>query len=163
MTEKGLALFFISAIAIAAILVAGCVQGTAGSPDQNAGSQVSSPAQPSPGTTGSQDQNAVAGTTGSSPAHVSGAPGAASQRRTGGQGFASNATRIAAAADKLGVTAQQLTDAMSTVNATTGRNANFIDAAQKLGVTEQQLRDAFGFSAGARPSGSPSYLPTNGV
>jgi hypothetical protein len=146
MTDRGLAIFFIGAVTIAAILVAGCVQGTSGSQDQSAaGSAVSPQAQQAQQT--QQGQN-------------TGATAANSSRHSTGQGFTSNATRIAAAADKLGVSAQQLTDALSTVNATTGRTGSFTDGAQKLGVTEQQLRDAFGFPAGGRPSGSFSRQPT---
>jgi hypothetical protein len=57
---------------------------------------------------------------------------------------------LVSAASKLGVTEQQLSDALSIGNATQGHRGNFTDAAQKLGVTEQQLRDALGMPDGGR-------------
>jgi len=57
---------------------------------------------------------------------------------------------LASAASNLGVTEQQLSDALSsTRNATSGRT-DFTAAAQNLGVTEQQLLDALGIPAGGR-------------
>jgi hypothetical protein len=58
----------------------------------------------------------------------------------------------AAAAAKLGVTEQQLQDALVTDSQ---RPPDFSAAASTLGITEEALRDALGFQAGNRMPGSP--------
>ncbi len=59
---------------------------------------------------------------------------------------------FAAAAAKLGVTEQQLREALG--DQTQGP-ADMAAAAKKLGVTEQSLREALGFPAGNPPAGNP--------
>jgi hypothetical protein len=66
---------------------------------------------------------------------------------------------LASAASKLGVTEQQLSDALGMVNSTQGHRWNLTIAAQNLGVTEQQMRDALGVPAGNR-TGSGDYRAT---
>lgn len=66
----------------------------------------------------------------------------------------------AAAAAKLGVTEQQLQDALATESQ---RPPDLSTAAAALGVTEEALRDALGFPAGNQPPGSPpSGIPPAG-
>ncbi|HXW98782.1 MAG TPA: hypothetical protein VEI51_03575 [Methanomicrobiales archaeon] len=92
-----------------------------------------------------------------SPAQVPGGqatPTPGTGPRYGGQGqrFQPNFT---AAAEKLGVTEQQLRDALNT---TFQGRRNLTAAAQQLGVTTQQLSDALGFRFNAsapRPGSQP--------
>lgn len=58
----------------------------------------------------------------------------------------------AVAATKLGVTEQQLRDALSSNNKSP---PDFSAAAATLGVTEESLREALGFQSGNQPIGSP--------
>lgn len=85
-------------------------------------------------------------TSASQPATPAGTPAVTDgqhQARSGG--FASNETRIAAAAAKLGVSEDALRQAL---NSTAGGRPDFASAAQQLGVTQQQLSDALGIPSG---------------
>jgi hypothetical protein len=64
----------------------------------------------------------------------------------------------AAAADKLGVTEQQLKDVLVTDGQTP---PTFSTAAATLGVSEEALRDALGFQGGNKPPGGnpPTNMP----
>jgi hypothetical protein len=65
---------------------------------------------------------------------------------------------LAAAATKLGVTEQQLTDALGSDSQ---QRMDFTVAASKLGVTEEALREALGFQEGATfPSGERPSIST---
>jgi hypothetical protein len=112
----------ISLVLIAGLAVAGCVRdsGTTGAQPGTSAGQLQGP----------QDN----------------ASGSAWQFRD--PGMLSNVTVLTAAAGKLGVSEQELQDALeSTKNATSGR-PDLNAAAQKIGVTRQNLTDALGFPAG---------------
>lgn len=85
---------------------------------------------------------------------------AGQHRNWTGNGTA-NATRpqidLTSAAAKLGVSEQQLSDALGTGNTTGGSRWNLTQAAQTLGVSEDQLRSALNITAG-RPGAT--YSPT---
>ncbi len=59
---------------------------------------------------------------------------------------------FAAAAAKLGVTEQQLREALGS---TSQGPLDFAAAAKQLGVSEQSLREALGFPEGTPPAGNP--------
>jgi hypothetical protein len=131
MTEKGLAILIVSAITIAALLVAGCVQGTGSSTNQGtAGSQTTSPAQ--------QTQNAAT-------------PAAGSPHQYQGQSFLSNTTLLTAAAQTLGVSESDLANALTP---TPGAHFNLTTAAAQISaesgttITADQLRAALGIPTG---------------
>jgi hypothetical protein len=71
--------------------------------------------------------------------------GTGSQRQPRGPGFLTNASRISAAAAKLGVSEDLLRTAL---NASAGGRSDLNGTAQKLGVTQAQLADALGIPAG---------------
>jgi|WetSurMetagenome_2_1015567.scaffolds.fasta_scaffold308918_2 hypothetical protein len=124
----------ISLVLIAGLTVAGCVQdnGTTGAQPGTSGGQLQGP----------QDN----------------ASGSARQFRD--TGMLSNVTVLAAAADKLGVSEQELQDALeSTKNATSGR-PDLNAAAQKIGVTREDLTDALGFPAGGERFRGDGYNAT---
>ena len=150
----------ISAVLIAGVIVAGCTQDTGSSPGPAGNSQQASLSgtgnNPSPDNGGSADNsNAVnspaPGDTGSSSGgHSWNASGYGGNQQSRGQGFLTNVTLLTAAADKLGISEQDLQNALTmTSNATSGR-PNITAAAQQLGITQQQLTDALGFPAGGR-------------
>ena len=136
MKERSIAILIASAIIIAGILVTGCVQDAGRSSDQSTGTQAP-PAAPqnnpvTAGQTNQQIQNA-------------GIPGAGSQRHYQGQGFLSNVTVLTAAAEKLGVSEQDLQNALTSSG---GGRQNLTAAAQQLGITRDQLAAALGIPAG---------------
>jgi hypothetical protein len=118
----------ISLVLAAGIMTAGCVQSADNTQDQQSGNTVPSVQEPGqPGETAGQ----------------AGSYSGQYRNRTMGNGTRPQLD-LAAAASKLGITEQQLSDAMGIVNATQGHRWNLTDTAQNLGVTEQQLRDALG-------------------
>jgi len=127
MGSTGILLFAGAVLLVAAMIASGCVQDNGSSTQVPAG-------QATPG-----------------PGAGSGA-GARYGGQNGGQRFQPNFT---AAAQQLGVTEQQLRDALNTTSQ--GRR-NLTAAAQQLGVTSQQLADALGFRFNAsapRPASQP--------
>jgi len=126
MTQKSLVILIISVVAIAAFLVAGCVQSPGSSPEQGA---AATPA----------------------PAQGTGAPGAGSPHPYSGQGFLTNTTLLTAAAQTLGVSESDLASALTP---TAGAHMNLTTAAAQLSatsgttITAAQLRAALGFPAG---------------
>lgn len=60
---------------------------------------------------------------------------------------------LAAAAAKLGVTEQQLSEALGDLSQ---GPLNLATAVEKLGVSEEALREALGFTEGVPPTGGPS-------
>jgi hypothetical protein len=128
MTEKGLAILIVSAITIAALLVAGCVQGTGSSANQ--------------GTAGSQP---------SSPVQGNNVPAAGSPHQYQGQSFLSNTTLLTAAAQTLGVSESDLANALTP---TPGAHFNLTTAAAQISaesgttITADQLRAALGIPTG---------------
>jgi ABC-type phosphate/phosphonate transport system substrate-binding protein len=129
------ALIMTSAI-IVAILVTGCVQNSGSATNYSIGNQASPMGTTSAisGQTSGQMPNA-----GTPPA---GLPGQYQRQRT-----LPNSTVLNQAAEKLGVTEQQLENAL---NSSTGVRQNLTVAAQQLDVTPQQLADALGIPQGAQ-------------
>jgi len=128
MTEKSFAILIVSALTIAALLVAGCVQGTGSSTGQNAAATPVSP-----------------------PAQGTGVPAAGSPHQYTGQGFLTNTTLLTAAAQTLGVSESDLANALTP---TPGAHFNLTTAAAQLStvsgttITADQLRAALGIPAG---------------
>ena len=123
-----------AAILVAGIITAGCTQDAGSSPGPAGNNPQYTPA--------SGDNSPPSGTTGNGNSNYG------SGRQFGGQNLLTNQTLLTTAADKLGVSEQDLQNALnSTVNATSGR-PNLNAAAQQLGVTQQQLTDAMGLPAG---------------
>jgi hypothetical protein len=123
-----------TAVFLAAVIAAGCTQEATGTSAVPAGNsqQVSQPGGISLPPSGN---DAARGS------------GPGGDRQFSGQNFLTNQTRIAAAADKLGVSASDLQNALDwTKNATSGR-PDLNAAAQELGITRQQLSDALGIPA----------------
>ena len=119
---------------VAGILTAGCTQDAGSSPGPAGNSQQVAPA--------SGDTNPPAVPAGNANGNYG------NGRQFGGQNFLTNQTLLNDAAGKLGISEQDLQNALtSTANTTTGR-PNLNAAAQNLGITQQQLMDALGFPAG---------------
>ena len=123
-----------SLVLTAGIITAGCVQSADTSQGQQAGNTI-------PSVQGTEQ-------TGTSPDQAGSYSGQFHNRTM------SNGQRpqidLASAASKLGVTEQQLSDALGIVNSTQGYRWNLTDAAKNLGVPEQQIRDALGIPEGNR-------------
>ena len=144
MKEKGLAILIVSAITIAAFLVAGCVQSTGSSSGQSAAAS-----QPS------------------SPAQGNNAPAAGSSHQYTGPSFLTNTTLLTAAAQTLGVSESDLATALTP---TPGAHINLTTAAAQLSaasgttITADHLRAALGFPAGGYPHrGGYNATPYNGT
>jgi len=122
----------------ALLLSAGCMQGSGNAVQPSSVS-------PAP----ESDQGSAVSGTGDdgqalSPSANGAGTGAQHQYRAGG--ITSNATRITAAAEKLGVSEDTLRQAL---NSNAGERPDLAAAAQQLGVTQQQLTDALGVPAGS--------------
>jgi hypothetical protein len=130
-------------ILVLSLVVAGCVQDSAGNSDQPAA--VSSPAGGSGNSAPAEGGGSVAPAgsvqqgTGISPSG-----GNSTHQHTGGT-FLTNETRIAAAAQTLGVSESDLKNALTPP--AQGR-VNLTTAAEQLGVTQDQLTAALGMHAG---------------
>jgi hypothetical protein len=146
-----------AAVLVAGIITAGCTQDAgATGPGSSGDSQQYTPA--------SGGDNLPSGTGGSqSGGYAGNTSGPGGNRQFHGQDFLTNETMLNAAAGKLGVSEQDLKEALSsTTNSTNGR-PNFTAAAQQLGVTQQQFMDAFGFPAGGfRGRGNRTAMPPSG-
>lgn len=151
-------ILIISTLLIAGVIIAGCTQdngsssGPAGNSQQaSPGSTVNSPSSDNGGSPGGSNTGTSAspgdrGSPGSG--HSWNASGSGGNPQYHGQNFLTNVTLLTSAADKLGVSEQDLQNALTmTSNATSGR-PNLTAAAQQLGITQQQLTDALGFPAG---------------
>jgi len=124
-----------AAILVAGILIAGCTQDGSSGSVPNANSQHYS-------TSGGDERPSA--TDGARNSNFNGT------RQFSGQNFLSNETLLADAAGKLGVSEQDMKNALdSTRNATSGR-PDLSAAARKIGVTPQQLSDALGIHASSR-------------
>jgi hypothetical protein len=152
------------------VLIAGCVQ------DSTAASQSSTTGSSGPSTQHTTDIHAQ----GTAPAQQDpqgaanmtppGEPGDAGQQvqpsgtppEGGEMGPGGGMTPdLAAAAEKLGVTDQALSDALGDTSQGPG---DFAAAAQTLGVTEQELMDALGGGSGGAPPGDqPGGNPPSGT
>jgi hypothetical protein len=125
----------VSLLLVSTIVVTGCVQDNGSNYDQQAVSLVT-----------------PSGT---------GAPGG-SPHQYSGAAMLSNVTFLTSAANNLGVSEQDLENALAnTKNSTTGRS-NLTLAAQQLGVSRQQLMDAFGAAGGRMRNGSYNATQTQG-
>ena len=122
MKRNTIIILIASLVLIAGIIVTGCVQNNGSSSEQ------------SPGTS---QPSGIAGTLGGSP-----------HQGYYGAGMLSNVTLLTTAAGKLGVSEQDLQNALTSTEDSTTGHPNLTAAAQQLGVTRQQLMDAFGFPAG---------------
>ncbi|HUH78816.1 MAG TPA: hypothetical protein VLY83_02860 [Methanoregula sp.] len=147
MKKISIIIIIVSAIFLAGIITAGCTQQDTGSSvppatgDQSPSGGGNAPPAGDSGVSGSGNANGNAN--GYGYGHGSGG-----NYQSRGQGFMTNDTMLTAAAGKLGVSEQDLKNALnSTANATSGR-PNLSAAAQQLGITQQQLMDAMGFPAG---------------
>ena len=156
--KNTIVVLIVSTLLIAGVIIAGCTQDTGNNSGSAGNSQQASPIStgdnPSPDNGGSpRGSNSM-----NSPPPVNDEssngmhswnasdPGGSQQFR--GQNFLTNVTMLTAAADKLGISEQDLQNALNiTSNATSGR-PYFTAAAQQLGITQQQLTDALGFPAG---------------
>lgn len=155
-----------AALLVAGVIIAGCTQDTGSGSGPAGNSQQASPA--STGTSSSLDNSGSqsGSSTGNSPApgNVGSQTGTYAgntsngSRQYSGQNFLTNDTLLSAAADKLGVSEQDLKSALTPTN---GR-PNFTAAAQQLGVTQQQLRDALGFTAGGSHGSRSNATATPG-
>ena len=123
-------------LVLAGVLVAGCTQSN-GTPAAATNSQQASPA-------GTYAGNASYG-----------------GHQSSEQGFLSNTTLLNAAAAQLGVSEQDLQNALTP---TSGQRMNLTDSAAQLGVTPDQLRSALGFPAGGYHGNHtmPMMTPTSG-
>jgi hypothetical protein len=124
----------ISLVFAVGIITAGCVQNADNTQSQQTGNTA-------PSVQGTEQTGTPAGQAGSYSGQY--------HNRTMGNGTHPQLD-LASAATKLGVTEQQLSDALGIGNATQGQHWNLTDVAQNLGVTPQQLRDALGIPAGGR-------------
>ena len=146
--RNALQILVISSAIIMAVLITGCVQTSENPTPAVAGSQVS-PAGTSTPMAGSQSgsPNQQMNTNRTPPSGVSpGSPPAAPSGDRGDRHML-NATVLAGAAAKLGVTQQQLEVAL---NSTAGGPPNMTAVAEKLGVTQEKLMDALGFPQGSQ-------------
>ena len=144
MKKKSIIAFAALAIFLVGVFVAGCTQDTGSSVPAASGDQ-----SPSDGTTmppaGDSSNGGTGNAYGNAHSHFG---NGTSGNYVHGQGFMTNDTMLTEAAGKLGISEQDLKDALSsTANATSGR-PNLSAAAQQLGITQQQLMDAMGFPAG---------------
>ena len=101
--KNTIALLFVSALLVAGVMVAGCTQNDGNAASQSSGGQTT-PALTSPvtnGDTGQQTQSQGA------------APAGSPRQHQGGTNFLSNTTRLAAAAATLGVSEQDLQSALN--------------------------------------------------
>ena len=146
MKKTSIIAFLAAAILVAGIITAGCTQDTGSG---------SAPA-------GNSQQSSQTGGDSSPPAgyNRSLSGGSGGGRQFSGQNFLTNQTLLTAAADKLGVSEQDLQNALNTTtNATSGR-PDLSAAAQQLGISQQQLMDALGFPAsGFRGRGNTTAPP----
>jgi len=139
-----------AALLVAGVLIAGCTQDTGSSSGSAANSQQGSPAG-----TGTSPSSGNGGSSGSSYAAHTGN----GSRQYAGQGFLTNDTMLSAAATQLGVSEQDLKNALTPAN---GTRVNLTSAAQQLGVTPQQLRSALGFPAGGYHGNRTAAMATPG-
>jgi hypothetical protein len=134
--KNTIALLIVSTLLVAGVMVAGCTQNNGSAASQSSGDQAA-PALTSP---------VAAGDTGQQTPSYGAAPAGSSRQHPGGN-FLSNTTRLTAAAATLGVSEQDLRNALN--SSTTGRQ-NLTVAAQQLGVTSDQLAAALGIPAGGQ-------------
>ncbi len=120
---------------LAGVLIAGCTQ-------DNGSSSASGSQQASPAGTGNSQSS---GNSGSPSGTYNGNGTYGNHQYSMMQNLLSNTTLLNAAAGQLGVSEQDLQNALTPVN---GTRMNFTAAAQQLNVTPQQLRTALGFPAG---------------
>ena len=139
-----------AALLVAGMITAGCTQ------DANSSSNPAGNSQQYTTPAGSGDNVPPAGDIGYRNDSYGGS------RQFGGQNFLTNQTLLTTAADKLGVSEQDLQNALTaTANTTSGR-PNLSAAAQQLGITQQQLTDALGFPAGGfRGRGNATATPAS--
>jgi hypothetical protein len=135
-----------AALLVAGIITAGCTQDAGSGPGTAGNSQQYTP--------GSGDTSPPAGSGGNGNSNYGGG------RQAGGQNLPANQTLLNDAAAKLGVSEQDLQNALtSSVNTTSGR-MDLSAAAQQLGITQQQLTDALGLPAGGfRGRGNAAATP----
>ena len=134
--KNTIAFLIISALLITGVMVAGCTQNNGSATSQSSGDQAT-PALTSPVASGDSGQQTPS---------YGGAPAGSGRQHQGGANFLSNTTRLTAAAATLGVSEQDLQNALN--SSTTGR-PNLTAAAQQLGVTSEQLTAALGIPAGS--------------
>jgi hypothetical protein len=134
MKKTYLIVLITSLVLVMGIITAGCVQSADNTQDQQ--SKITAPSVQGTGQPGT-------------PAGQAGSYSGQYHNRAMGNGTRPQMD-LASAAKKLGVTEQQLSDALGFGNTTAGQHGNITDAAQNLGVTEQQIRDALGIPAGGR-------------
>jgi hypothetical protein len=134
MKKASIITFLAAAILVAGIITAGCTQTASSDSSPATNSQQYS----SPG----RDTSPPGGNAGYRNSSFGGS------RQFSGQNFLTNQTLLNAAADKLGVSEQDLQNALSATTNTTNGRPDFTATAQQLGVSQQQLLDALGFSAG---------------
>ncbi len=141
-----------AALLVAGVIIAGCTQDTGSDSNSVTNSQQALPAStgnsPSSDNGGSQSgsntgNGPTSGNVGSQTGSYAGNTSNWSHQYAG-QSFLTNDTLLSAAATQLGVSEQDLKNALTP---TSGERLNITVAAQQLGVTPQQLRTALGFSA----------------
>jgi hypothetical protein len=158
-----------AAILVAAIITAGCTQASGSNPGPVTTSQqysqtggdnsppaVNDGSRSGTGSVTSSQQYLQTGGNNSPPAYNRSRNGSSGGgRQFGGQNFLTNQTLLTAAADKLGVSGQDLQNALSSTTNTSSGRPDLSAAAQQLGVSQQQLTDALGlgFPAGGSRSG----------
>ncbi|WP_321507800.1 hypothetical protein [uncultured Methanoregula sp.] len=136
MKKNTIIVLLAAAIIVAGIFTAGCTQDASSGSTSAGNSQHYS-------TSGGDNRTSAA-------ADGSWNSGSNGNRQFSGQSYLTNETLLAAAAGKLGVSEQDIKNALdSTKNATSGR-PDLSAAAQKIGVTPQQLTDALGIRTGGR-------------
>ncbi|MFZ1897565.1 hypothetical protein [Methanoregula sp.] len=139
-----------SVLLVAGVLISGCTQGT-GSGSGSAGNSQ----QVSPAGTGNSPSSGNGGSPGSSYAGNMGN----GSRQYAGQRFLTNTTLLTAAAAQLGVSEQDLQNALTPQS---GQRMNLTSAAAQLGVTPQQLQAALGFPAGGYHGNHTAAMATAG-
>jgi|WetSurMetagenome_2_1015567.scaffolds.fasta_scaffold310370_1 hypothetical protein len=167
-SEKlGIITVLATALLVAVVVIAGCTQDTGSASGSSAGTTTGTGQQAAPGSSAAGSSQDTSGSqqggsqgTGTHGSQASGYSGNASRQYSAGQNFLNNETQLAAVATKLGVSEQDLKNALTPAS---GQRVNFTDAAAHLGVTPDQLRDAFGFPAGGAfrgnrtaPAGTPA-------
>jgi len=156
LSKNSIILVFAAAILVAGVVFAGCTQATDNGSGSSGASQQVSPAGTGAGSTsddGGSQSGSASGTSQQSSSNGMGTGPSSGYGEshngsyagnTSRQSFLTNDTLLSAAADKLGVSEQDLKSALTPTN---GGRPNLTAAAQQLGVTQQQLMDAFGFTA----------------
>ena len=133
--KSTITLLIISALLVAGVMVAGCTQNNGSAASQSSGDQAT-PALTSPVASGDSGQQTPS---------YGGAPAGSARQHQGNADFLSNTTRLTAAAATLGVSEQDLHDAL---NSSANGRQNLTVVAQQLGVTRDQLSAALGIPAG---------------